>query len=99
MSRMRASGAMPTITALQIATASLAVPKSVMKTIAGCEAAPGIRDEFLSAGELEQAAAKTTAPSKDKNNRRITKIIPSPENQLGNFFSRVSVSRTVDIRQ
>ncbi len=32
---MRALGAMPIMTALQIATASLAVPKSVMKTIAG----------------------------------------------------------------
>jgi len=69
-----------------------------MKTIVGCEAAPGIRDEFLSAGELEQAAAKTTAPSKDKNNPRIPRIIPSPENQKS-FFARVSVSRTVDIRQ
>src|SRR5271154_4470365 len=35
MSIMRASGAMPIITALQIATASFAVPKSVMKTIVG----------------------------------------------------------------
>src|ERR1700678_2387812 len=35
MSMMRASGAMPTITALQMATASLATPKSVMKTMLG----------------------------------------------------------------
>src|SRR5580692_1643241 len=35
MSMMRASGAMPTITALQIATASLATPKSVIKTMVG----------------------------------------------------------------
>src|SRR5271170_1431978 len=35
MSMMRASGAISIITALQIATASLAVPKSVMKTIVG----------------------------------------------------------------
>src|SRR5580658_1999353 len=35
MSMMRASGAIPIITALQIATASFAVPKSVMKTIVG----------------------------------------------------------------
>src|SRR6202453_2933758 len=35
MSMMRASGAMPIITALQIATASFAVPKSVIKTIVG----------------------------------------------------------------
>src|SRR5256885_9097863 len=38
MSMMRASGAMLTITALQMATASLAAPKSVMKTIVGCGA-------------------------------------------------------------
>src|SRR5580658_2525124 len=35
MSMMRASGAMPIITALQIATASFAVPKSVINTIVG----------------------------------------------------------------
>src|SRR5205814_468468 len=35
---MRASGAMLTITALQMATASLAAPKSVMKTMVGCGA-------------------------------------------------------------
>src|SRR5713226_4481837 len=35
MSMMRTSGMMPMITALQMATASLAVPKSVMKTIVG----------------------------------------------------------------
>jgi hypothetical protein len=36
---MRASGAMLTMTALQMATASLAVPKSVMKTMVGRGAA------------------------------------------------------------
>ena len=36
---IRAFGAIPTITARQIATASLAVPKSVMKTIVGCATA------------------------------------------------------------
>src|SRR5580658_7435124 len=35
MSMMRASGAIPIITALQMATASLATPKSVMKTLVG----------------------------------------------------------------
>src|SRR6266481_578981 len=35
MSMMRTSGTIPMITALQIATASLAVPKSVMKTRVG----------------------------------------------------------------
>ena len=35
MSMIRASGSIPRITALQIATASFAVPKSVMKTIVG----------------------------------------------------------------
>jgi hypothetical protein len=34
---------MPSITALQIATASLAVPKSVMNTIV-CRAAPGLSE-------------------------------------------------------
>jgi hypothetical protein len=35
MSMIRALGAIPNITALQIATASFAVPKSVIKTIVG----------------------------------------------------------------
>src|SRR6266478_3134592 len=39
MSMIRTSGAMPAITALQIATASFAVPKSVIKTIVGLRAA------------------------------------------------------------
>ncbi len=35
MSMIRTSGTIPIITALQMATASFAVPKSVMKTIVG----------------------------------------------------------------
>src|SRR5437764_224841 len=47
MSMMRASGAMLAITARQIATASFAVPKSVIKTIVGLWLAL----EFASFGE------------------------------------------------
>src|SRR5260370_31317610 len=42
MSMMRASGAMPMITARQMATASFAVPKSVMNTIAGFRVAVAV---------------------------------------------------------
>src|SRR6266481_6507869 len=53
------SGAIPTITALQIATASLAVPKSVMKTNSGratarCPASPW---PFFAGSNLEHAAS------------------------------------------
>src|SRR5579863_2708101 len=46
---MRTCGAMPRITALHMATESFAVPKSDMKTIAGCA---GERPAFSSCFEL-----------------------------------------------
>src|SRR5205807_2391817 len=67
MSMMRASGAMPTITALQMATASLATPKSLMKTMVGCGmACPGTGSALLSVRNFEQAPARKTNASKDK---------------------------------
>ena len=65
MSKIRASGAMLTITALQIATASFAVPKSLRKTIAGRAAA--VADGFCASGgaqETASAAARRTSRGK-----------------------------------
>src|SRR5271165_947161 len=57
MSMMRASGAMPSMTALQRATASLAVPKSVMKTmVAGWATRPTVCVEASSAASLPAGA-------------------------------------------
>jgi hypothetical protein len=74
---MRASGAMPTITALQMATASLAVPKSVMKTMV--ERAPdGERDEEAASfgdGVFEQAAQISASTSSSRTNGRRREII------------------------
>src|ERR1700723_3777266 len=63
MSIMRASGATPSITALQIATASLAVPKSVIKTMVarcaeGYAGEESMALEPLSAGGFVQPAAQ-----------------------------------------
>src|ERR1700757_3996696 len=52
MSVMRASGAMPNMTARQMATASFAVPKSVMNTIVGFRA--GVAAASFGAGALPQ---------------------------------------------
>src|SRR5271165_974280 len=52
MSMMRASGAMPSMTALQRATASLAVPKSVMKTMVAGRAWAAVETEDWSAASL-----------------------------------------------
>src|ERR1700745_937318 len=52
MSMMRASGAMPMITALQMATASFALPKSVMNTIDGFRVADAVVS--FGAGALAQ---------------------------------------------
>src|ERR1700730_7168874 len=68
MSMMRASGAIPTITALQMATASLAVPKSVMKTIVGRKELWAAADSFC-AGDFEQAATRVIASSRTTNER------------------------------
>src|SRR5882762_2301177 len=70
MSMIRMSGAIPTITALQIATASLAVPKSVMKTNRGratarCPAPPW---PFFAGSDLEHAAS-ISEQAKIKNAR------------------------------
>src|SRR6266403_2551526 len=65
MSMMRASGAMPTITARHMATASFAVPKSVIKTIVGlCAAA-----EFASFGEEVFAHPAEIAAITKRNTR------------------------------
>src|ERR1700674_4188715 len=80
MSKMRASGAMPTMTALQMATASLAVPKSVMKTMVG-RAPDGERDveaESFRPGVFEQAAPSRTSASGSKTNGRRREIIILP---------------------
>src|SRR5215469_16068393 len=73
MSMMRASGAMPTITALQMATASLATPKSLMKTMVGCgTGCPGTGSALLSGRNFEQELARKTTASKDKAIRDTT---------------------------
>ena len=60
---MRASGAMPIITALQIATASLAVPKSVMKTMAGREAVePAMCESAWDLAEANKSIPRTKNP-------------------------------------
>src|SRR6266566_3973637 len=77
MSMMRAAGAMPTMTALQMATASLAVPKSVMKTMVG-RAPDGERDveaESFPPGAFEQAAPSRANASSSKTNGRRGEII------------------------
>src|SRR5215467_3579406 len=59
MSMTRASGEMRAITALQMATESLAVPKSVMNTIAGFREAA--ETSSLDAGGLAHPAAAASA--------------------------------------
>src|SRR5215472_14365090 len=104
MSMMRASGAMPTITALQMATASLATPKSLMKTMVGCgTGCPGTGSALLSGRNFEQALARKATASKDKAIRETTQgalgIIRSLRELAISFFSCASVFRPVDIRQ
>ncbi len=80
MSMMRASGAMLSMTALQMATASLAVPKSVMKTMVG-RAPDGERDveaESFRLGAFEQAAPIRASASSSKTNGRRREIINLP---------------------
>src|SRR5260370_16804117 len=78
MSMMRASGAMPSMTPLQIATASLAVPKSVMKTIVA--RAPDLTGEAESPGEgdFEEAVLITARISSGRKNKRMREIINAP---------------------
>src|SRR5216684_6167745 len=70
MSMTRASGAMPTITALQMAAASLAVPKSVTKTM--------VERATTCTGDLEHAAPSRASANSGTTNIRIREIIPSP---------------------
>ena len=70
MSISRASGAIRMITALQIATASFAVPKSVMNTIVG-RSAPVIFSALSSAALVPhpaqaRATATNTTPNRDR---------------------------------
>src|SRR5580693_9823917 len=76
MSMMRASGAMPTITARQMATASLAVPKSVINTIVGL--VPEVEPASFCAGTFEHAAAIKANTSNGKPNSRRREIMKSP---------------------
>src|SRR6266700_411939 len=88
MSMIRASGAMPRMTALQMATASLAVPKSVMKTMVG--RVPDRETEAASLRVLEQAALIRASTSSRRANKRMREIINAPL-RLGSFW-RASVS-------
>src|SRR6266566_3172121 len=66
MSMMRASGAMLTITPLQMATASLATPKSLLKTMVGCGmGCPRTGPALLSVKNFEQEPSRKTTASKD----------------------------------
>jgi hypothetical protein len=70
MSMMRAWGAMLTITALQMAAASLAVPKSVMKTMMGeVPEAEAAGEESLGSGVLEQPPKTTPRMSSDRTTK------------------------------
>src|SRR5437868_11280614 len=95
MSMMRASGAMPTITALQMATASLATPKSLMKTMVGCGmACPGTGSALLSVRNFEQAPARKTNASKDKATLGIILSLRGPAMYLFFvFLSSVQMTR------
>src|SRR5579859_2052567 len=75
----RAFGAIPAITALQIATASFAVPKSVMNTIVGRAPAPACPAAALPAGDFPHPQ-QTRAPAKIKTVKsRIRALIESPK--------------------
>src|SRR5690242_921546 len=78
MSITRASGAIPAMTALQIATASFAVPKSVMKTIVGRAAAPPCSPAPLPAGVRPHPHRTRIIANKGKQ-VRLRKCIASPK--------------------
>src|SRR5690349_11111372 len=67
MSAIRASGAIPPITALQMATESLAVPKSVIKTIVGLRGVAWT-NSFGAGGDAQPV--KTATTSREKNAHR-----------------------------
>src|SRR5713101_5235401 len=69
MSMIWAPGAMEEMTALQMATESLAVPKSVRKTMKGRGAGEEAESDFC-AGWREQAQAKKTARNKKSEKKR-----------------------------
>src|SRR5713226_829844 len=75
---MRASGAMPSMTALQMATASLAVPKSVIKTMVGRALDAEREAESFGGGVFEQAAPNRASASSEKTSRRTREIINTP---------------------
>src|SRR6266404_9243190 len=90
MSMMRASGAMLTITALQMATASLAAPKSVMKTIVGCGAVAaalpfGLPPNFPHEAFVSAIVARAVA---SKKRRRGMGRVPL-EKKRWNFAERI----------
>src|SRR5690348_15900162 len=75
----RASGAMLTMTALQIATASLDVPKSVINTMIDLAEVPAGPGAPFSAGDFPHPQ-QTRAPAKSKTVKsRIRALIESPK--------------------
>src|ERR1051326_6378270 len=73
---MRASGAIPIMTALQMAAASLAVPKSDMKTMVGFRAA--IADTSFGAGAVAHPAcipAKSRASTRQNRGFTLRDIV------------------------
>src|ERR1700722_2323301 len=78
MSVRRTSGAMLKMTARQMATASFAVPKSVMKTIVGREAEAGCAVASSFCAGCEQAAQHRIRTSRPAAVRRVREIIESP---------------------
>src|SRR5579863_8590929 len=79
MSINRASGAIPTITALQTATASLAAPKSVMNTIVGRAPTPACPNVPLPAGDFLHAQQKKVPARNKITKNRVRKAIESPK--------------------
>src|SRR5947207_15690087 len=78
MSMMRASGAMLSMTALQMATASLAVPKSVMNTMMGrVPDLPGAAGSPCE-GDFEQAALVRASTNRDRQSKRMRESINAP---------------------
>src|SRR6266853_5520529 len=94
MSMIRASGAMPSMTAVQMATASLAVPKSVMKTMVG--RVPDRETEAASLRVLEQAELIRASTSSRRANKRMREIINAP---LAGQLLASQCKRAVDIGQ
>src|SRR5579859_31645 len=92
MSMTRVSGAIPAMTALQMATASFAVPKSVMKTIVDRAAAPACSPAPLPAGVLPHPERTRIAAKRGKQ-IRFRKCISSPKLDCVACRSRVPEER------